>query len=456
MVFMHHPLWKYPHDGNFSKIEALLQGKDYTVFAGHQHQYHHSEQHDANYYVLATTGGGSPLLGNSFGSFDHITWVTMSDQGPVLANLRLDGILPHDVSNEETHALTAHLIQSINVETHVLVDSEKEFRSGTAFITYSNSSDQALYLNGEFFHSHHVVATPSKIKATIPPKSSRTIEIQLKAIKPFGLEEKVFLEYTGSIGYKSDQYPDLKLSGKVNFPILNATYDLMTTEYVEFVDAFTIQMRNPLPGTTIRYTQDGTEPNTQSPIYNKPIEIGESQTIKARLFTKNEIMKSNVVELKAKQVKAGEGLLVAHYPYNRLARSTGLVPEFSKTPPKRITATTELDPVKVFGDKDQFGLVYKGNIELKESGEYTFKAISDDGIKILINDQRVVSDFVKHKARLASGKIKLKKGKHKIEIQFFQWKRAYALDIEVISPSGRSIMLTSENLSYDQNTFKDE
>ena len=46
------------------------------------------------------------LRGNYFGEFDHITWVTMTDAGPSMANLRLDGILPHDIVNNETKALS--------------------------------------------------------------------------------------------------------------------------------------------------------------------------------------------------------------------------------------------------------------------------------------------------------------------------------------------------------------
>jgi hypothetical protein len=50
-----------------------------------------------NYYMLATTGGASGLAGARFGSFDHITWVTMRPDGPVMANPLLEGIYPEDL-----------------------------------------------------------------------------------------------------------------------------------------------------------------------------------------------------------------------------------------------------------------------------------------------------------------------------------------------------------------------
>ena len=100
--------------------------------------------------------------------------------------------------------------------------------------------------------------------------------------------------------------------------------------------------------------------------------------------------------------------------------------------------------------------MYKGYIHLKESGNYQFRALSDDGIRILINGQEVLADVVKHKAREATGEISIRPGKHPIEIQYFQWKRAYALDIEFTAPSGQTKKLTSDHLSFDQNTLTHE
>ena len=55
-----------------------------------------------NYYQLATTGGGSRLRGVRYGEFDHIVWVTMKKDGPVLANVMLDGVLPENLVVPET------------------------------------------------------------------------------------------------------------------------------------------------------------------------------------------------------------------------------------------------------------------------------------------------------------------------------------------------------------------
>lgn len=42
--------------------------------------------------MLGTTGGGRAFDG-SFGAMDHMMWITMTKDGPSIANLRLDGVL---------------------------------------------------------------------------------------------------------------------------------------------------------------------------------------------------------------------------------------------------------------------------------------------------------------------------------------------------------------------------
>ncbi len=63
-----------------------------TVFAGHHHVYRTYDVGGRTYYGMATTGGASPLTGPAEGRFDHVTWVTMSTDGPVVANIALDGL----------------------------------------------------------------------------------------------------------------------------------------------------------------------------------------------------------------------------------------------------------------------------------------------------------------------------------------------------------------------------
>jgi hypothetical protein len=101
-VFMHWPLWRREDPAGFERIEALLGDRPYTVFAGHAHEYQLWMRNGRQYIQLATAGGASDVAGVKAGHFDHITSVTMTADGPRIANLTLDGILPVDVRTAES------------------------------------------------------------------------------------------------------------------------------------------------------------------------------------------------------------------------------------------------------------------------------------------------------------------------------------------------------------------
>ena len=89
-VLMHKPAWERPGEERFSIIEAALAGRPYTVFYGHVHSYLHQQRHGRDYIRLATTGGIQNLQKEM--PIDHVTLVTVSEEGVDIANLRMSGI----------------------------------------------------------------------------------------------------------------------------------------------------------------------------------------------------------------------------------------------------------------------------------------------------------------------------------------------------------------------------
>ena len=103
-VFMHRPLFVQPVDKQpeaWVQIDSMLLDRPHTVFIGHTHHYNKYERHGQSYICLATTGGISELRGTAFGEFDHIVWITMTDTGPRIANLMLDGIFDENIKIAE-------------------------------------------------------------------------------------------------------------------------------------------------------------------------------------------------------------------------------------------------------------------------------------------------------------------------------------------------------------------
>ena len=104
-VCLHKPIWVQDNldKTGWLDMEALLKGRNYTVFAGHLHRYQKYVRQGMNYYQLATTGGGSKLRGVRYGEFDQIAWVTVKKDGaPVIANILLDGIYPENLKRSFT------------------------------------------------------------------------------------------------------------------------------------------------------------------------------------------------------------------------------------------------------------------------------------------------------------------------------------------------------------------
>jgi len=92
VLLMHKPVWRRAGQGSLARIEAALKDRPYTVLNGHMHRYSHTEREGRDYITLGTTGGEWADT-DAPGAFDHIMWVTVTKDGPSIANLRLDGVL---------------------------------------------------------------------------------------------------------------------------------------------------------------------------------------------------------------------------------------------------------------------------------------------------------------------------------------------------------------------------
>lgn len=100
-LFMHKPAWKM-RNINFDKLEALLKGRSYTWFAGHNHYYTHEQRDGHDYINMGTTGGISHIEGP--GEMDHTMLVTLTDAGPKYASIRLNGLMDLEGKTGQTRA----------------------------------------------------------------------------------------------------------------------------------------------------------------------------------------------------------------------------------------------------------------------------------------------------------------------------------------------------------------
>ena len=95
-IFMHNPMWQGAGSDALREIESFLGDRPFTAFSGHSHAYKHFGDRGKSHIRLGTTGGGwssDKWIPDDASKFDHIVMVTMKEDGPIIANLKLEGIL---------------------------------------------------------------------------------------------------------------------------------------------------------------------------------------------------------------------------------------------------------------------------------------------------------------------------------------------------------------------------
>ena len=236
LVFTHAPLWDRDNQDRWGEVEAMLEARQYTVFAGHHHRYVKAERKGHKYFTLATTGGISSMRGTRFGEFDHLVWVTMSEQGPIIANLMLDGIWDEDVRTAAMRDNQTNMIDQGRLAMPALLH-RGNFTEGTAEMRFTNDSDLPFTV-GTSARSNpgFSVVNGTKRSLTVPPNEVRTLPLTLKSIEPAtgnhaAAEIEWQLEYLEDgkpITYKgsrtlalSREYPiavlnDLEIDGKLS------------------------------------------------------------------------------------------------------------------------------------------------------------------------------------------------------------------------------------------------
>lgn len=209
LVFMHQPLWVQEAETmRWPDVEKLLAPRKHTVYVGHHHSYVKFERNNGKYFVLATTGGSSRLRGPRFGEFDHVVWITMTDQGPIMANLLLSGIWDESVVTDQMSAYYRPLFNGQPVKLSAMFTDAGTFGSGAAEMQLTNDSDAPMDVAFEF-SSHEVLSSSVTRKTvTIAPNSVEKIPVQLSG-KNTPVSALAPLELKATVTFRGDNMPDV-------------------------------------------------------------------------------------------------------------------------------------------------------------------------------------------------------------------------------------------------------
>lgn len=420
-VLMHHPIWKYDTSGRFERIESTLRNRKHTVIAGHEHYYQFIPRNETNYYVLSTTGGGSRLRGNRFGEFDHIVWVTLTDGGPAMANLRLDGILPHDISNAETASMAESILQNVSQKHMVLTNQGEKFTDGTTYVNFENNSEVPLKIEISFFHHHQVDIQPARHEVILEPGEPITLETSLKAHEIIDYNELGFLKYYWRIGYVGEEFKDFYLDGNADFAIEPGKPDYCFPRTAQFLGSASVVMNHPFENLkTLIKVGDQDEKQYDA---GKRIDINGTTTISTLL--KNEIGQVSATVSKTyekidfrKPVKAGktiDGLLYEYFEGN-----WDQLPDYKNNKPLKTGIANDFSVSDLAVQKNHFGIRFTGFIDIPEDGLYHFRINADDAGYLKMHDRVVATHGRSYPVGSDAGVIALKAGLHPVEIGFFE------------------------------------
>lgn len=195
----------------------------------------------------------------------------------------------------------------------------------------------------------------------------------------------------------------------------------LLNQYV-FTDEGKLSIVSPLPSLTIRYTTDGSLPNTKSPVLPSPLTISKSELVRVAAFTptgtRGDVYNLNYTQQQmlgpVKIVPPKPGLTATYY--KAFFKKTALMQN------AKVDSTFSTDKIEVPATvkAPSFGITYKGYIDVPTDGIYSFYLTCDDGGVLYIGDKTVVDNDGNHSAQERSGQVALKMGAHPFKLDFIE------------------------------------
>ncbi|MCB0497696.1 MAG: metallophosphoesterase [Cyclobacteriaceae bacterium] len=215
LVFLHQPLWVQEDTKRWNDVEKLLQDREHTVFAGHYHRYWKSVRNNGKYIALATTGGASRLRGRAYGEFDEVAWVTMTNEGPIIANLFLDGIWDENVVTEDLVELVRDRPFPVRLEPVYLAGDAEH--AAEAEIRVTNSSDTRMKVKLTGMIHPDIFYTLNERELTVEPNDVQLLKLDLQNLEKFDLSNPEPLVVKADITYEFENQPNVSFSNALNF-----------------------------------------------------------------------------------------------------------------------------------------------------------------------------------------------------------------------------------------------
>lgn len=183
-----------------------------------------------------------------------------------------------------------------------------------------------------------------------------------------------------------------------------------------FWEPQTIELIAQTPSSQIYFTKNGSEPTVNSARYQAPLRISQPTHLKAIAIKTEQIQSVTIHRFLDLADKTKNGLLFKYYEGEFIDQC----PDFNKLTPVKTGWTTKFRLAPISPRKQNYAILFHGELEIPRSGKYTFYTCSNDGSRLYVNQKLVVNNDGAHGVQEKSGQVELKKGRHSIQVAFFQ------------------------------------
>jgi hypothetical protein len=172
------------------------------------------------------------------------------------------------------------------------------------------------------------------------------------------------------------------------------------------------------------------------------LSVDAAATVKARCFNREGHGTATSAQ-SYKPVPVGTG-----FRYRVYEGSWTRMPNFRELTPIFAGVATDLNVESRQPWPDNWGMVFEGDFQVDQSGDYTFYLNSDDGSKLYIDDQLVINNDGDHSLLELNNTTTLTAGLHKLRLEFFEAGGEAVLELDFAGPGTQRQPLPIEKVSH--------
>ncbi len=218
-----------------------------------------------------------------------------------------------------------------------------------------------------------------------------------------------------------------------------------------FVDPLRVDFSSPNPHAVVRYTLDGSEPGSGSPVASGPLTLTASTTVKARAFAPG--LDDSFV------AKASFTRLVPIEPVTGRSVKPGLVcryvegtwrelPDVAALPPAREEVVPQV-AVPPFARTEYFALELTGYLRVPSAGLYTLSLRYDETAALDLDGETVVDPNATNGGGDDRREVALAAGLHQIAVRFLHRRLVPSLQLWIEGPGFRMRPVRLDELAHD-------